>query len=58
MNDIDTPIPDDMEYSHTTKPYAVLKEGVVKKKGDPIYLHEIEYCIPAGVVYKKKEQEQ
>ncbi len=58
MSDIDDPIPDDMEFSHFTKSYAVLKEGIVKKKGDLIYNHEIEYCIPAGAVYIKKEKEQ
>ena len=55
MTDIDTPIPDDYEYSHTIPAKAVLKEGITKKKGDPIYANEIDSWIPQTIVYKKKD---
>ena len=45
---------DGYEFSHYTKPYTVLKEGISKKKGEPIYPDEIEYIVPASVVLKKK----
>lgn len=55
MTDIDTPIPEGFYLSEITPTKAVLKEGITKKKGDPIYADEVEYIIPPWLIYIKKE---
>lgn len=57
MTDIDTPIPEGYVYSHTIPTKAVLKKGISKKKGDPIYTDEIEYTIGPWTVYTKEDKQ-
>lgn len=52
---IDNVIPKDHKLVEIQGPHAILKEGITKKKGDPIYAHEVDYVILSTRIYVKED---